>query len=128
MANISNYLKPLLLNHMMGKVALPLPANLYLGFFQNDVGADASGTEASGFGYARQLTSWTTATQNVSSLAANVSQTPVGGDWATISHWGLFDALTLGNLWLYGQFDVPRVTQDGVAVTVDAGTLSVFMG
>ena len=91
----------------------------------NDDGT--GGTEISYTGYARKAVTFTAPAEEGTSLEmhnnADISfyeaQTSVG----TVTHVCLFDALTGGNMWLYGQLETPLVVQQGVSPVFRAGSV-----
>jgi hypothetical protein len=63
-----------------------------------------------------------------SGTAANAAQetfTASGGNWGTITHWGLYDAETNGNLLIYGALDASRTINDGDSLTFAAGAIDI---
>lgn len=105
-----------ILNHIVGKTAIfTIPTNAYVGLF-TAVGTDAGSgfTEPSGGAYARVSTAaadWNSASGSAPSLISNANAinfaTPTA-NWGNIIAFGLFDALTAGNLnaWdFFGSFN-----------------------
>jgi hypothetical protein len=102
-----------LLQYVTAKAAMPAlatPGSVWLGLF-TVVGTDAGTgfTELSGSGYARALVqaasinAASSAIPSVISNSANLSLGPATVAWSGIVAWGLFDAVTSGNL-LYWDF------------------------
>jgi hypothetical protein len=102
-----------LLQYITGKAAmpaLPSPGHVWAALF-TVVGTDAGSgfTEVSGSGYARFQTSatdWNAASSAIPSLISNANSLNFGttaASWGTVVAWGLFDAITGGNL-LYWDF------------------------
>lgn len=112
--NLSDYLKDTVINHnLRGQVWTP-PSTLYLALFTAAPSAAGGGTEVSGGGYARQVLALDAAfpsgiTQNSVDI---LFPTPTGA-WGTITHGAVFDALTLGNLLLYGSIVQAKLVQAG---------------
>jgi hypothetical protein len=120
MAALTNFAAQSYLDNLTGKAAAFSNAARYLALF-TAVGTDANTgfTEVSGTSYARiqiPTASWGSATGTApssSTTTAGVSFVTSGGDWtgagaSPIIAWGLFDALTTGNLlcWDYlGNFN-----------------------
>ena len=61
MSALSDYAENKILDHTLGTAAWTMPATVYLGLSVASIGDDASGTELSGNGYARQSISFASA-------------------------------------------------------------------
>ena len=101
----------------------------YLGLFTAAPGEGTAGTEVSGNGYERQPISFgAAATSTGTTTAANdaaVDFTANGGNWGSITHFGLFDAETSGNLHLYDAWSVSKTINDGDSLIVPIGAVVV---
>lgn len=105
MTGLTDYSADNLLNYIVGKTAVPTLPTAFVALF-TAVGTDAGTgfTEVSGGSYARQSTSgatWNSASGSApSTISNNATVTfPVAtGNWGTVIAWGLYDALTVGNL------------------------------
>lgn len=115
--NISNYLATALLNQVFRNTAYTRPANVYVALYtSNPTGAD-TGTEVTGGAYARiqvtfsapALVSGKETIQNTTEIAFEVAT----GDWGLVTHAGIRDAATGGNLLFYGALDNPRTILTG---------------
>ena len=101
MAGFSDYLEDKVLDHVFGGTAYTAPSTLYVALYTAAPSDTGGGTEVSGGSYARKSmpdmtvsgTSPTTATNG-----AAVEFVTATGSWGTVSHVGVFDALTSGNL------------------------------
>jgi hypothetical protein len=126
---ISDYLEVKLTQHTLGKVAFTMPTTLYVALYTSDPGDDNTGTEVTGTNYVRLAIApagWTIATG--SALANNVNPVlfeTAGSPWGTISHMGILDALTAGNLLWHGPLVTPRTVNTGDTIEWPAGTLNV---
>jgi hypothetical protein len=109
--SLSNYLETALLNHVFGGALYTRPTTLYLALFTADPG-DGGGTEVSGGSYARQ--SFTGTVSGDTFTAATISDFPVAtGSWGTVTHAGIFDAVTGGNLLASGALAASRSIGNG---------------
>ncbi len=105
MSGLSDYSAQNFLNYIVGKTAVPTLPTAYLALF-TAVGTDANTgfTEVSGGSYARQSTSgatWNAASGSAPSTdsnAAAITFPTATASWGTVIAFGLFDALTVGNL------------------------------
>lgn len=103
MSGFSTHLAHALMNHVFRGTAYTAPASTYLALATADLTDDnLTANEidsATHTWYARQeITSWTAPSAGVSSNSNQIQFTPVSGTSITISHWGIYDAATSGNL------------------------------
>lgn len=95
----STYAEEKLLDHLLKGTAFDQPTNIYVALFTADPGLSGGTGEVSGGGYARkQHNSWLAAVDGVKKNSGVCTFAPCAGSaWGTITHFGLFDALTGGN-------------------------------
>lgn len=129
MAALSDHAENLLLNWMMTTGSATRPTSWYVGLFTaapNDAGG---GTEVSGNGYARQSATWDTAsgTGGTTANSGDISFTASGGNWGTITHIGIFDASTAGNLLWHGAMTASKVVNDGDTLQFTAGNIDLTL-
>ncbi|OME59488.1 phage tail fiber protein [Paenibacillus odorifer] len=115
--SVSNYLATSLLNQVFRNSAYTRPTTLYVALYtSNPTGAD-TGQEVSGGGYVRQVVTFGPPTpvngkQTIKNLADLVW--PVAtADWGLLTHVGIRDAATGGNLLYFGPLDDPRTILRG---------------
>ena len=110
MANLSDYAEAAVLNALTGRTTFTAPAAVYLGLSTGDftdTGSGASELTIGSNGYARVAVGFDAAaspggtTQNTSIIDFPACST---SNWGTITHFGIFDAATSGNLLIHGQF------------------------
>lgn len=96
----TDYLENALLNHVLRNVSYTSPATVYVGLFTAAPTDAGGGTEVSGNGYARKaVTFGAPSTPGTVSNSAEVTfDTATPSGWGTITHFGIFDALSGGNL------------------------------
>lgn len=131
MTALSSYAERKILDHVFKNTSYTSP-NAYLGLFTSDPTDSASGTEVSGSGYARiridnKMAAATTGSDN-SSIVSNADITfaaASGGDFGTITHIGIFDALTTGNLLAHGALTASKVISDGDTFQINSGSLTI---
>jgi hypothetical protein len=95
----SNYLETQILTD---RLTTP---TVYLALFSSDPGEDASGSELSGDGYARTAVSFGTPSGGAVSNDADVVFPFATTYWPTVTHFGVFDASSGGNMLVYGVFN-----------------------
>jgi len=123
MAALSNYGENAVLDHVLGTASMTSPANVYLALFLNDPTDAGTGTEVSTGGYARQVATFNASAGGVADSDADVTFTASGADFGTITHVGLYDAVSGGNLLFHTALDASRSVLDGDTLTFAAGSI-----
>lgn len=136
MAAISNYLEQKLLDLVFNALAYTAPTT-YVALFTSDPGDDASGTEVSGGSYARQVVNenggssptWDLAVvDGTAYLVDNTHEIlfpTATADWGTVTHVGIFDAATVGNLLYHGALGDSRLVETDDAFRFAIGELNL---
>ena len=129
MAALSDFSEKLLLDWLMTNGTATRPTAWYVALYTaapNDAGG---GTEVSGSGYARQAVTFDAATSGAGTTSNSiaVSFTAAGGDWGTISHIGIFDAVSAGNLLWHGSLTASRTVNDGDSLLFSIGNIDLTM-
>jgi len=124
MAELSNYLENKLLDHVLRGTSYTSPTTVYMGLYTSDPGEDNTGTEVNGGSYARQVVSVTTASDGIVTSSADVQFPQATADWGSVSHIGLLDAITSGNLLMYTALTTTKLIETGDIFKVAAGSLT----
>lgn len=127
MSQLSNYLENELCDHMLGVGSFTMPATVYLACYTSNPADDNSGTEVSGSGYARQAITFGAASGGASLNTSAETFTASGGNFGTITHIGILDASTAGNLLVYGALTASKTVNDGESITFAVGSISVTL-
>jgi hypothetical protein len=127
MAELSNYLENKLLDHVLRNTSYNSPTTVYVGLFTTDPTDGNTGTEVSGGSYARQILNMTTATDGIVTSSADVTFPQATGSWGTISHIGLLDALTSGNLLMHTPLTTSRAIETGDVLKISTGSLTASL-
>jgi hypothetical protein len=127
MAELSNYLENKLLDHVLRNTSYNSPTTVYVGLFTTDPTDGNTGTEVSGGSYARQVLNVTTATGGIVTSSADVTFPQATGSWGTISHLGLLDALTSGNLLMHTPLTTSRAIETGDVLKISTGSLTASL-
>jgi hypothetical protein len=127
MAALSDHAENLLLNFLMTTGTATRPTNWYLALFTaapNDAGG---GTECSGNGYSRQTVAWDAAsgTGGTTSNSAPVTFTASGGNFGNVTHIGIFDASTSGNLLWHGAMAAAKQVNAGDSIQFATGSIDL---
>lgn len=121
----SNYLENAVLDHVLGTSALTSPS-AYLSLYTSDPGETDSGTELSGNGYARLAVSFGNASGGSATGPTTAKEfTASGASWGTVTHFGIHDALTAGNLLYYGALTASKTIADGDTLRFAANSITV---
>ena len=122
---MSDYLELKFLDHFTGTASTTAPSAVYLGLATASLADDASGTELSGNNYTRKAITFASASGG--SIASNsaVEFNSATGSWGTISHWGIWDASSGGNLLFHGAFTASKAIATGDILKVASGSLTI---
>jgi hypothetical protein len=126
MTALSNYLETQLITWAMSASAVTRPTAWYVALFTAAPSDTGGGTEISGGGYARQSVATWTISNNQASNAAIIDFVS-SADWGNITHVGIFDAVTSGNLLWWGSLTTPRDPASGDTVRFAANALIVSL-
>lgn len=131
----SDVLESAVLNYVFRGVAMPTLTSVYVSLHTSDPTDAGSGTEVSGGSYARVAVTRTTGSwaapsdnagaQQTSNSAAITFPTPSANWPGPITHVGIFDAATAGNLLYSAALGTPRTVNNGdVAPSFAIGALT----
>lgn len=126
MSAFSNFAESAIVEHFLRGNAQTSPATVYLALFESDPGEDASGTECSFVGYARQPATWTALDGAGQTENTNVIVFPANGnasDNVTATHAAIFDAVSGGNMIIKGALTVSKTIEPNDVFAVAAGQL-----
>jgi hypothetical protein len=143
MTAATNYFENKLVDQIFRNQAFSFPTTLYVGLFTAAPSDTGGGTECSGGSYARKdvacsLANWA----GTQSAGSTVASSGTGGvtsnnnvitfvsptaDWGTVTHFGIFDAVSAGNLLLWGPLSSSKAVFSGDAVSIQAAQLQIQM-
>jgi hypothetical protein len=145
MASMTDYLENKLIDHLFRARSFTAPSQLYVGLFTAAPSDAGGGTEVSGGSYGRATpgvnsdTAWK-ATQGgtpASASSGTGGQTSNPGtltfpaptaNWGSVTHFGVFDASTAGNLLFHGALTVAKTVNNGdPAPTAVADAITVTL-
>lgn len=126
--SFSNYLETEILDHVFGGAAYTAPSTLYLSLHTANPDEDGSGAEVSttGTAYARQTVAFTTSGNTTSNTAA-VEYPTATANFGTVTHVGVYDAATAGNLLCYAALTSAKTIETGDVFRVPAGDLDITL-
>lgn len=127
MAALSDYSEKLLLDWLMTTGTATRPTAWYVALYTAAPSDSGGGTEVSGSGYARESVAFAAASTpgGTTSNTGAVSFTAAGGNWGTITHVGIFDASTSGNLLWHGAMAASKVVNDGDTLEFAIGNIDL---
>jgi hypothetical protein len=127
MAEMSNYLENAVINAVLRNTSYTSPTTVYVGLFTSDPTDAGSGTEVSGGSYARVAVTFGSPSNGVSTNSAAVEFPQATGSWGTITHIGIHDALTTGNLLFHTALDTSKAIATGDIFKIASSNLSVTL-
>ena len=127
MAEMSNYLENALINVTLRATAYTTPTTVYLALYSTDPTDADTGTEITGTSYARQAITFGAPSNGVSTNSAAIEFPQAGSAWGTVTHIGIRDALTVGNLLYHTPLDASKTITSGDVFRIASGSLSVTL-
>lgn len=141
---MTDYLENKLIDFMLRGQTFTPPATLYVALYTTCPTDSTAGTEVSGGSYARVavtsgLANWagtqsagsTTASSGTGGTTSNNAvitfPAPTAG-WGVVNCWGIVDASTAGNIWIYSALTIPKTINNGdtaPAFAIGAATFQV---
>ena len=121
----SNYLELKVLDHFLGTASTSAPSNVYLALHTADPTDAGSGAEVSGNGYSRQVITFAAASSGSASSNTAEELTASGGAFGTITHFGIWDASTSGNLLYHGALTASKTIADGDTLRFASGNITI---
>tara|TARA_Y100000031_G_scaffold154247_1_gene201366 strand:- start:355 stop:747 length:393 start_codon:yes stop_codon:yes gene_type:complete len=128
--SFTNYLETEILDHVFAGAAYTAPGTHYLALFTAVSDGEAgSVTEVStsGTAYARVAVSFTTSGDTTSNSGAVEYATATGSGFGTVTHVGVYDASTSGNLMCYATLTASKAIAAGDVFRVPAGDLDITL-
>ena len=129
MAGFSTYMAQAAINHFVRRTSQPVPSGTYLALFVADpTDNNVTANEVSAAWYGRQnISAWSAPTGTGTSTANSntVSYDAVTGTAVTVTHWGIYDAATSGNLLYSGPLTQTKTLNVDDIYVVSAGDLTL---
>jgi len=121
--NLSNYLENKILDHILGTTSYTMPTPVYLALYTVAPTDAGGGTEVAGGSYVRKTVTFTVASGGATSNDSNVDFN--GMPACTVVAVGVFDALTSGNLLVYGGLTANKTIDSGDILRIATGDLDI---
>lgn len=123
--NLSNYLENKVLDHILGTTSYTMPSAVYVALYTaapNDAGG---GTEVSGGSYARQTADFDAAASGATQNTGNIDF--INMPSSTVVAIGIHDALTSGNLLIWGTLSTSKSLDLGDTLRIATGDLDISL-
>ena len=125
--SFSNFLETEILDHVFAGAAYTAPTTKYLALFTALAdGETGSVTEVTGGGYVRQSVAFTTSGNTTSNNAA-VEYPTATANYGTVTHVGVYDASSSGNLMAYAALSSNKTIETGDVFRVPSGDLDITL-
>ena len=121
----SNYLEGKLIEHVLRNTAYTSPTTVHLSLHTANPDEDASGTEVSGNNYSRQPIAFGAHSNGTCTNSSEEEFEASGGSFGTVTHFGIFDASSSGNLLYYGALSASKVVADGDTLKFAIGSITI---
>jgi len=124
---MSNYLENALINGTLRATSYTAPTTVYVALYTTDPTDADVGTEVTGGSYARQSVTFAAPSNGVSTNSADITFPTATAAQGTVTHMGLRDALTAGNLLYHTPLDASKTIDLGDIFKITTGNLSVTL-
>ena len=128
--SFTNFLETEILDHVFAGAAYSAPGTHYLALFTavaNGETGSVTEVSTSGTAYARVAVAFTTSGATTSNSGAVEYATATGGGFGTVTHVGVYDASTSGNLMCYATLTASKAIAAGDVFRVPAGDLDITL-
>ncbi len=125
MAEFSDFMENKIIDHMLRNQSYTPPATVYVALYTDDPTDADTGTEVTGGSYARQSVTLSAASAGATSNSADITFPTATADWGTITHVGLRDASTGGNLLMHSALDASKTVNNGDTFKINTGDLDI---
>lgn len=124
--SLTNTFETTVLTWLLTNGSATRPTAWYVALFTDDPGEAGGGTEISGGSYARTAVTFTVSGDTASNSAA-VEFPAATANWGTITHIGIMDADTSGNMIIYAALTASKAIADGDVFRIPTGDLDVTL-
>ena len=124
---MSNYLENALINATLRNTSYTTPSTVYVGLYTSDPTDAGSGTEVSGGSYARKSATFGAPSNGVSTISSAIEFDQATANWGTVTHFGILDASTSGNLLYHGALTASKAIDTGDVFKFATSALTVTL-
>ena len=127
MTAFSDYLENALINGTLRATTYTAPATVYVSLWNTNPTDDGSGTQVSGGSYARVAGTFAAPAGGSTSNSADITFPQATASWGVVTHFGIHDALTLGNLLYHGQLAIQKTVDNADIFSFPTSTLVITL-
>lgn len=133
MAAMSDYLELQILTHIFRTGSFTKPTTIAIALFTAAPSDSGGGTEVTGGSYARVAVNPLDANWSLPGAAGLTDNVGVitfptaTAAWGTVTHIGIFDATTAGNLLFHGALTASKTVGNGDTFSIAAGALDITL-
>lgn len=124
---MSNYLENALVNATLRNTSYTSPATVYVALHTADPTDAGTGAEVSGGSYARTSATFGAPSDGSSTTTADITFPTATASWGTVTHIGIWDASTSGNLLYHTPLDTSKAIDSGDVFKILTGNLTVTL-
>ncbi len=124
---MSNYLENALINVTLRNTSYTSPTTVYVSLHTADPTDAGTGTEVSGGSYARKSATFAAPSNGVSATSADVTFDQATASWGTITHIGIWDAESTGNMLYHTPLTTSKTIDSGDIFKIASGSLTVTL-
>ncbi len=123
MAGFSDYYENKIIDHLLRNQSFTPPTTIYLALFTAAPSDSGGGTECTGGSYARKSITLSAASGGATSNSSDITFTNM--PTCTVTHFGIYDASSSGNLLMWDALTASKSLTAGDAFVVAAGDLDI---
>ena len=127
MAEMSNYLENALINVTLRNTSYTSPTTVYVSLHTADPTDAGTGAEVSGGSYARKSATFAAPSNGVSATSSDVTFDQATASWGTITHIGIWDAESTGNMLYHTPLTTSKTIDSGDIFKIASGSLTVTL-
>lgn len=127
MSEISNYLENALINGTLRGTTFTAPASVFVSLHTADPTDAGTGAEVSGGSYVRQAATFGAPSDGVSTTTADITYPQATAGYGTVTHIGIFDAVSTGNLLYHSPLTTSKTIDTGDIFKIATGSLTVTL-
>ena len=130
--SFANFLEDELLDHVFGAAAYTAPATVYIALYTAAPTDAGGGTEVTGGSYVRltvtnNATNFPASSGGAKSNGVDFTFATATANWGTVVAFGIFDAVTAGNLLAWADLTVSKAVNSGDTAKFNTGDLDLTL-
>jgi hypothetical protein len=126
--SLTNAFETSTLSYLLTAGSVTRPTAWYIALFTSDpTDTGTAGTEVTGNAYARTAVTFSVTGNTASNTAGVEFPAASGGAWGTVSHIGIMDASTAGNMLIHSGLAASKEIADGDVFRIPTGDLDVTL-